>query len=97
MHFTTFLKKHFDIEVSSEYRTDVNCSNDPGKDVETIIVYEKNNDCEPAFILRDSWWFTDTKEKKHWIVGNIYSTLEHGKEYSEKELINIITSGNIIK
>ncbi|MDR6042506.1 UNVERIFIED_CONTAM: hypothetical protein NQD88_17280 [Escherichia coli] len=60
MHFTTFLKKHFDIEFEQEY-------------------------------------FIKPNEQKRWIVGNVYSTLEHGKEYSEKELINIIKSGNFIK
>ncbi len=47
MHFTTFLKKHFDIEK-------VVGTSDSGNDTESIYVYEKGNDCEPLFILHES-------------------------------------------
>ncbi|MHA6187824.1 cobalamin biosynthesis protein CbiX [Escherichia coli] len=97
MHFTTFLKKHFDIEFEQEYFIKPNSTDDDGKNVYAIFIFEKNNDCEPVFILHETWWITDTNEQKRWIVGNVYSTLEHGKEYSEKELINIIKSGSFIK
>lgn len=31
-----------------------------------------------------------------WTIGDIYSTLEHGKEYSEQELIKMIKEGKVI-
>ncbi|ECG0550709.1 cobalamin biosynthesis protein CbiX [Salmonella enterica subsp. enterica serovar Enteritidis] len=96
MHFTTFLKKHFDVEYEPESFIKPGSTDDTGKDVDAIWLYEENNDCEPIFILHEAWWITDTKEKR-WIVGNVYSALEHGKEYSEKELINIIKSGKFKK
>lgn len=83
MHFTTFLKKHFDIEK-------VVGTSDSGNDTESIYVYEKGNDCEPLFILHESWLNAEIKKCGVWTIGDIYSTLEHGKEYSEQELIKMI-------
>lgn len=54
MHFTTFLKKHFDIEK-------VVGTSDSGNDTESIYVYEKGNDCEPLFILHESWLNAEIK------------------------------------
>ncbi|HHE4992766.1 TPA: cobalamin biosynthesis protein CbiX [Escherichia coli] len=89
MHFTTFLKKHFDIEkvVGTSYS---------GNDTESIYVYEKGNDCEPFFILHESWLNAEIKKCGVWTIGDIYSTLEHGKEYSEQELIKMIKEGKVI-
>ena len=98
MKFTTFLKKHFDIKFVPEYFVKPDSSSDDnGKNVDSIFVFEKDNDCEPVFILHETWWITDDTKEKKWVLGNIYSTLEHNKEYSEKELINIIKKGNFIK
>ncbi|ECE9694233.1 cobalamin biosynthesis protein CbiX [Salmonella enterica subsp. enterica serovar Typhimurium] len=88
MHFTTFLKKHFDIEKNVG-------TSDSGNDTESIYVYEKVNDCEPLFILRESWINAEIKKCGIWTVGNIYSTLEHGKEYTESELREMIKKGKV--
>ncbi|MEH5637257.1 cobalamin biosynthesis protein CbiX [Escherichia coli] len=89
MHFTTFLKKHFDIEK-------VVGTSDSGNDTESSYVYEKGNDCEPLFILHESWLNAEIKKCGVWTIGDIYSTLEHGKEYSEQELIKMIKEGKVI-
>ncbi|EDW8942663.1 cobalamin biosynthesis protein CbiX [Salmonella enterica subsp. enterica] len=81
MSFTTFLNKYFDIEIVSGVF-------DIGKDAESIFIYEKGEDDEPLFILHESM-------SGCWIVGNVYSTLENGKEYSEKELRKMIKEGKI--
>ncbi|HBE2333980.1 TPA: cobalamin biosynthesis protein CbiX [Escherichia coli] len=89
MKTLTFLKKHFDIEK-------VVGTSDSGNDTESIYVYEKGNDCEPLFILHESWLNAEIKKCGVWTIGDIYSTLEHGKEYSEQELIKMIKEGKVI-
>lgn len=64
-----------------------------GAGYKTIFCYEYNNDCEPVFILHEPSELT----KNHWVVGNVYSSLEHGKEYSEEKLKEIIKTGDYIK
>ncbi|MEA0126766.1 cobalamin biosynthesis protein CbiX, partial [Escherichia coli] len=71
-------------------------TSDSGNDTESIYVYEKGNDCEPLFILHESWLNAEIKKCGVWTIGNIYSTLEHGKEYSEQELIKMIKEGKVI-
>ncbi|STI65487.1 CcgD protein [Escherichia coli] len=61
MHFTTFLKKHFDIEK-------IVGTSDSGNDTESIYVYEKGNDCESLFILRESWINAEIKKSGIWTV-----------------------------
>ncbi|RAP69572.1 hypothetical protein ACZ87_03637 [Candidatus Erwinia dacicola] len=39
---------------------------------------------------------TEYEKSGYWIVGNIYSKLENGKKYSEKELRKIIKSGEVM-
>ncbi|EFE6872280.1 cobalamin biosynthesis protein CbiX [Escherichia coli] len=100
MHFTTFLKKHFDIEKivgtsDSGNDTESIYVYEKGNDTESIYVYEKGNDCEPLFILRESWINAEIKKCGIWTVGNIYSTLEHGKEYTESELREMIKKGKV--
>ncbi|MCL8380463.1 cobalamin biosynthesis protein CbiX [Escherichia coli] len=89
MHFTTFLKKHFDIEK-------VVGTSDSGNDTESIYVYEQGHDCEPLFSLHVSGLNADIKQCAVWTSVTIYSTLEHGKEYSEQELIKMIKEGKVI-
>ncbi len=57
--------------------------------------FEKGEDCEPLLILRESWWYTDTKKPNHWLVGNVYSALEHNREYSETEFRELVRSGKV--
>ncbi|ELI5730444.1 cobalamin biosynthesis protein CbiX [Escherichia coli] len=76
MHFTTFLKKHFDIE-------------------KIVGTSDSGNDCESLFILRESWINAEIKKSGIWTVGDIYSTLEHGKEYTESELREMIKKGKV--
>ncbi len=82
LRFITFLKKYFDVEVGAGYKT--------------IFCYEHNNDCEPVFILHEPSEFIEFEKSNYWVVGNIYSKLEHGKKYSEKELRKIIKSEEVI-
>ncbi len=42
---------------------------------------------ESLFILHESWLNAEIKKVWGMTIGNIYSILEHGKEYSEQELI----------
>nr|WP_251361714.1 cobalamin biosynthesis protein CbiX [Escherichia coli] len=86
--FYNFSEKHFDIEK-------IVGTSDSGNDTESIYVYEKGNDCEPLFILRESWINAEIKKCGIWTVGNIYSTLEHGKEYTESELREMIKKGKV--
>ena len=60
-----------------------------GKYTQSLFVYEKDNDCEPVFILYRS------ENIGFWIVGNIYSNLIHRKEYSEDELKAAVKKGVI--
>ncbi|WP_427182994.1 hypothetical protein [Klebsiella pneumoniae] len=46
MKLTTLLKKHFDIEEITDVDSTVN------REVYTIWVYEKGEDCEPLLILK---------------------------------------------
>ncbi|EOQ6451885.1 cobalamin biosynthesis protein CbiX, partial [Salmonella enterica subsp. enterica] len=50
----------------------------------------------PLFILHESWLNAEIKKCGVWTIGDIYSTLEHGKEYSEQELIKMIKEGKVI-
>ncbi|EMC8946424.1 hypothetical protein VM239_004529 [Salmonella enterica] len=64
MKLTTLLKKHFDIEEITDVDSTVN------REVYTIWVYEKGEDCEPLLILKDAQDFMGVDG---WLVGNIYS------------------------
>ncbi|EON7570397.1 cobalamin biosynthesis protein CbiX, partial [Escherichia coli] len=86
--FYNFSEKHFDIEK-------IVGTSDSGNDTESIYVYEKGNDCESLFILRESWINAEIKKSGIWTVGDIYSTLEHGKEYTESELREMIKKGKV--
>lgn len=63
MKLTTLLKKHFDIEECTDVDSTVN------REVYTIWVYEKGEDCEPLLILKDA---QDLMGVDGWLVGNIY-------------------------
>ena len=82
MHFISFLKRYFGIEYIQD------CG------AEFLFVYEKGEFSEPLFILRE-YSLNPEVQRKSWIVGNVYSTLEHGKEYSEQELRKMIKEGKI--
>jgi hypothetical protein len=51
MKLTTLLKKHFDIEECTDVDSTVN------REVYTIWVYEKGEDCEPLLILKDAGFY----------------------------------------
>lgn len=73
-------EKHFDI--GGNYRCVDSTVN---REVYTIWVYEKGEDCEPLLILKDAQDFMGVDG---WLVGNIYSTLQHGLLLQHEELEN---------
>ncbi|KOA68696.1 hypothetical protein [Pantoea sp. CFSAN033090] len=95
MHFINFLNRYFDAVIEHEFDPDIIGTNNTGKDVTQIWIYEKGNDCEPLLILKESWWYTETKKPNYWLVGNIYSELVHGSEYSEAEFRELVRAGKI--
>ena len=86
MNLTTLLKKHFDIEECTDVDPMVN------REVYAIWVYEKGEDCEPLLILKDA---QDVMGVDGWLVGNIYSTLQHGLLLQHEELKMMIRNGEI--
>ena len=80
MHFTNFLQRYFDIEIEHTFDPTIQGSNETGKDVTKIWIYEKGEDSEPLLTLTEAWWYTETKTAGNWLIGNVYSTLEHGRE-----------------
>ena len=96
MHFTTFLKKYFDIEIKMVFDPLIEGGNERGKEVNKIWVYEKGEDCEPLLILTDAWWYTDNKQHGFWIVGNIYSTMEDGSCLHEDKIREAVKAGKVI-
>ena len=95
MHFTTFLKRHFDIDIHHNYDPSIQGTNNTGKDVTEIWIFEKGEESEPLLILKESWWYTETKSRDCWLVGNIYSTLEHGLEVSESQFRALVKKGQV--
>ncbi|OPG89467.1 cobalamin biosynthesis protein CbiX, partial [Chryseobacterium mucoviscidosis] len=71
-------------------------SNETGKDVTKIWIYEKGEDSEPLLTLTEAWWYTETKTAGNWLIGNVYSTLEHGREIHESEFRKLVTAGKVI-
>ena len=47
MHFTNFLQRYFDIEIEHTFDPTIQGSNETGKDVTKIWIYEKGEDSEP--------------------------------------------------
>lgn len=95
MHFINYIKKYFDAEIIHDFDPEIVGTNNTGKDVDKIFVYEKNNDSEPLLILVDSWWYTDTKERNRWLIKNVYSSLEHNREVSEDEFRRMVKNGEV--
>ncbi|WP_313554084.1 cobalamin biosynthesis protein CbiX [Atlantibacter hermannii] len=95
--FIRFLNKYFDAQLNSEFVPYSKEQNTAGKDVDTIWIYEKDNDCEPVLILKDAQGYTDSKEKGFWIVGNIYSSLKHGETIHEDEFRKLVKDNKVIK
>ncbi|ELH2231621.1 cobalamin biosynthesis protein CbiX [Escherichia coli] len=96
MHFTNFLQRYFDIEIENTFDPTIQGSNETGKDVTKIWIYEKGEDSEPLLILTEAWWYTETKTAGNWLIGNVYSTLEHGREIHESEFRKLVTAGKVI-
>jgi hypothetical protein len=44
MHFTNFLQRYFDIEIEHTFDPTIQGSNETGKDVTKIWIYEKGED-----------------------------------------------------
>ncbi|EAV0136454.1 protein CcgD [Escherichia coli] len=95
MHFYNFLNRYFDVEIKEEFDSDIIGTNNTGKDVTQIWIYEKGQDSEPLLILKESWWYTDTKQPGYWLVGNIYSTLKNDSEISETEFRKLVKAGKV--
>lgn len=95
--FIRFLNKYFDAQLNSEFDPSVKCQNNTGKDIDTIWIYEKENDCEPVLILKDAHWYTSNKEEGFWIVGNVYSSLKHGEMIHEDEFRQLVKDKKVIK
>lgn len=81
MKLVTTLNKYFDVYEHLE-RGAINHEKQV-VDVPNLWVFEKGEDSEPLFILRCA---RTLKGVDGWIVGNIYSNLEHGQTLSEKQL-----------
>ncbi|ECC1675623.1 cobalamin biosynthesis protein CbiX [Salmonella enterica] len=96
MHFFNFLQRYFDIEIEHTFDPAIQGSNETGKDVTKIWVYEKNEDCEPLLTLTESWWYTETKTPGNWLIGNTYSVLEHGREIHESDFRKLVKAGKVI-
>jgi hypothetical protein len=99
--FLRALRKHFDIEFKSEFDPNIVGSNETGKEVDYIWIYEKGEDCEPVLILKDAWWYTENNKSEDfgcwWIVGNVYSTLEHGSRIHNDEFMKLVKANKIVK
>ncbi|MDW4773300.1 hypothetical protein NQ274_32505, partial [Escherichia coli] len=50
----------------------------------------------PPVTLTEAWWYTETKTAGNWLIGNVYSTLEHGREIHESEFRKLVTAGKVI-
>lgn len=96
MHFYNFLNRYFDVDKHDTFDASIQGSNETGKEVSEIWVYEKGNDMEPLLILKEAWWYSKNPKPNHWIVGNIYSTLENGLEISETEFRALVKAGKVI-
>ena len=86
MKLITLLKKHFDIEEQTG-RDDANT-----KDVRQIWVYERGQDSEPLLILKNA---QDLLGLSGWVVGNVYSCVQHGLLADESQLKQMMRSGGI--
>lgn len=95
MNFLTYLNKHFDCVTHSFFDSSITGTNNTGKDVDEIWLYEKGNDCEPLLILRDNWWYSEGTVKGEYCVLNIYSTLPNGTIIQESELRSLIKEGKV--
>jgi len=88
MKLVTTLKKHFDVIEATE-----RVSNGlGGVDVPQLWVFEKGEDGEPLFILKCA---RALEGREGWIVGNIYSTLQHGQNLSDAEIKALLKRGEI--
>ncbi|QZN95437.1 cobalamin biosynthesis protein CbiX [Symbiopectobacterium purcellii] len=84
MQFTTFLAKHFDIEIETEFypSSETNLTN--------IWLYEKGEDVEPVLILKQVFNVANA-----WRIGNVYSNLEHGAQTTEMKFRQLVKSGKV--
>lgn len=86
MKLTTLLNKHFEIlEKTGRDEADT-------KDVRQIWVFEKGQDCEPLLILKNA---QDLIGIPGWVVGNVYSCVQHGLITDESQLKKMIRCGEI--
>lgn len=91
MHLITWLKKNgFEVEEEIIQLSDFDdfpIINESYLGNPQLWVYEKDNDCEPIFILHLQSLIT-----KIWTVGMVYNDSEytHGDNLSEKEIKNIL-------
>lgn len=90
MRLVTTLKKHFD--VTEDTGCAENSQEQEVNDVPRIWVFEKGQDSEPLFILKCA---QALEGSTGWIVGNIYSSLEHGLRLSEAEIKALLKNGKI--
>jgi hypothetical protein len=96
MKFLTFLKKHFDVTTDSEFISDIQGTNNKGKEVDRIWIYERGEENEPLLILKDAWWLCpDLTEKDHWMIGNVYSTIDNGIVVSESQFKEMVKRGEV--
>lgn len=92
MHFTTFLKKHFDIEIHTIFEEVSEGQSNAGCDVYQIWLYEKGLDSEPLLILKDALPLMGITG---FIVGNVYSSLKHGQVVTEQEFKKMVKNGEV--
>lgn len=93
MFLITFLKKHFDVEAQTNFDETIDGTNNSGKDVYQLWVYEKGQDSEPLFILKDAKALIGVEG---WVVGNVYSKLQHGLLVSDSQVKMLVKNSQII-
>ncbi|HIE6601638.1 TPA: hypothetical protein ACXOK1_003586 [Proteus mirabilis] len=91
MYLITWLKKNgFEVEEEIIQKSDVNqidIINESYLGNSKFCLYEKDNDCEPIFIL-----YLQSLVTKVWTVGKVYNDPEYnnGDNLSEKEIKKIL-------
>lgn len=87
MLLINFLKKHFDVEASNEFNPELG---ERGRNVRTLYVYEKGEDCEYMFSLKNAQDLGVSASPDIHVVGNIYSNLEHETKLSEAQIKQMV-------
>nr|UMW97506.1 hypothetical protein [Escherichia coli] len=88
MHFTNFLQRYFDIEIEHTFDPTIQGSNETGKDVTKIWIYEKGEDSEPLLTLTEAWWYTETKRLVTGLSATCIQRLSMGVKFMKANFVN---------